>query len=78
MQYLSHECYDQSRNRSFFTTHPEIQAQYFVSLYSDEQLEKHGVRMLNAVGAVVKHCKSGDDGKRGEKVDEVTKPTLGI
>ena len=56
---------------SLFETDPEVQGKYFAHMKTDADLEKHGVRVFNAIGAMVKACKDEDDGKLIEKIHEV-------
>ncbi len=58
---------------SFFATQPDVKAKYFPEMTGDEQMGNHGVRVLNAVGAMVKHCKNEDDEKLVKKIHEVYK-----
>ena len=56
---------------SLFETDPEVQGKYFAHMKTDADLEKHGVRVFNAIGAMVKACKDEDDGKLIKKIHEV-------
>ena len=56
---------------SLFATDPEVQGKYFAHMKTDADLEKHGVRVFNAIGAMVKACKDEDDGKLIKKIHEV-------
>ena len=40
---------------------------------TDADLEKHGVRVMNAIGAMVRACKAEDDGALVAKIHEVRK-----
>ena len=48
-----------------------MQGKYFPHMKSDADLERHGVRVFNAIGAMVKACKDEDDGKLVKKIHEV-------
>ena len=56
---------------SLFETDPEVQGKYFAHMKTDADLEQHGVRVFNAIGAMVKACKDEDDGKLVTKIHEV-------
>ena len=56
---------------SLFATNPDVQAKYFGHMKKDADLEKHGVRVFNAIGAMVTACENEDDGKLVKKIHEV-------
>ena len=47
-----------------------MQGKYFPHMKADADLEKHGLRVMNAIGAMVKACKDEDDGKLVKKIHE--------
>ena len=56
---------------SLFATDPSVQGKYFPHMKSDADLERHGVRVFNAIGAMVKACKDEDDATLVKKIHEV-------
>ena len=52
-----------------------MQTKHFGHMKTDADLEKHGVRVMNAVGALVRACVEADDGRLIEKIHEVHKST---
>ena len=48
-----------------------MQGKYFPYMKSDADLERHGVRVFNAIGAMVKACKDEDDATLVKKIHEV-------
>ena len=48
-----------------------MQGKYFPHMKSDADLERHGVRVFNAIGAMVKACKDEDDATLVKKIHEV-------
>ena len=55
---------------SLFETDPEVRGKYFPHMKTDADVEKHGLRVMNAIGAMVKACKDEDDGKLVKKIHE--------
>ena len=55
---------------SLFAADPDVQTKHFGHMKTDADLEKHGVRVMNAIGAMVKACKDEDDGKLVKKIHE--------
>ena len=56
---------------SLFAKDPDVQTQHFGHMKTDADLEKHGVRVMNAIGALVRACVEADDGRLVEKIHEV-------
>jgi hypothetical protein len=48
-----------------------VKEQYFPNMTGDEQYGNHGVRVLNAIGVMVKACKEENDEKLVSKIHEV-------
>ena len=48
-----------------------MQTKHFGHMKTDADLEKHGVRVMNAIGAMVRVCVEVDDDKLVAKIHEV-------
>ena len=62
--------------QSLFDKHPKVRETYFQSLLSGSNnmqatLEKHGTKVINALGAMVSALKTEDDAKLLAKISEV-------
>ena len=57
---------------SLFAADPGVQTKYFGHMKTDADLEKHGVRVMNAIGAMVRAILDEDDAKLIEKIHEVS------
>ena len=58
---------------SLFAADPDVQTKHFGHMKTDADLEKHGVRVMNAIGALVRACVEEDDGRLIEKIHNVDK-----
>ncbi len=61
-----------SLSLSFFSKHPDMQSKFYGRLTDDDTLGDHGVRVLNAVGVLVKAANDQDDEKLVGKIHEVS------
>ena len=57
---------------SLFAADPGVQTKYFGHMKTDADLEKHGVRVMNAIGAMVRAILDEDDAKLIGKIHEVS------
>ena len=48
-----------------------MRGKYFSHVKTDADLEKHGLRVMIAIGAMVKACKDEDDDKLIKKIHQV-------
>ena len=61
---------------SLFDKHPKVRETYFQALLSNSSnmqatLEKHGAKVINALGVMVSALKTEDDAKLLAKISEV-------
>ena len=64
-------------NNSLFDKYPQVRETHFQALLSSSNdmkttLEKHGTKVLNAVGAMVSALKDEDDARLLAKISQVT------
>ena len=59
---------------SLFAADPGVQTKYFGHMKTDADLEKHGVRVMNAIGAMVRAILDEDDNRLIGKIHEVCQP----
>ena len=57
---------------SLFAADPGVQTKYFGHMKTDADLEKHGVRVMNAIGAMVRAILDEDDARLIAKIHEVS------
>ena len=58
---------------SLFAADPGVQTKYFGHMKTDADLEKHGVRVMNSIGAMVRAILDQDDDRLITKVHEITR-----
>ena len=58
---------------SLFAADPGVQTKYFGHMKTDADLEKHGVRVMNSIGAMVRAIQDQDDDRLVAKVHEITR-----
>ena len=58
---------------SLFAADPGVQTKYFGHMKTDADLEKHGVRVMNSIGAMVRAILDQDDDRLVGKVHEITR-----